>query len=107
MRRRTDFHQILCKILDCPVTGKSCRVFFQPPASIQLTYPCIVYNFEDIDNDYANNTKYISTRRYSVILIDKNPDSEYIELLNQLPLAEYDRHYTSDNLYHDVFSIYF
>jgi hypothetical protein len=40
-------------------------------------------------------------------VIDKNPDSVHVEDVSNLPYCSFDRHYTVDNLHHDVFTIYF
>ena len=66
--RRLELHEILCTILG------SRNVYFQPPESIKMNYPAIVYGLDDIDNQYANDGVYLSHRRYSVTVIDKNPD---------------------------------
>lgn len=83
------------------------NVYYQPPESIKLTYPCIVYRLDSADTIYANNHPYRTKRRYQVTLIDKNPDTEFRNKLECLPMCKFDRHYTSDNLNHEVFIIYY
>lgn len=83
------------------------HVYYQPPGNLQMKYPAIVYSRSRIGNQYANNNVYLQNHSYQVTLIDKNPDSEVIEKLSKLPLCRHDRHYTSDNLNHDVFLLYF
>ena len=34
------------------------HVYFQPPASITLVYPCIIYNLSDITISRADNKAY-------------------------------------------------
>lgn len=82
------------------------NVYFQPPASVKLKYPAIVYSLKNIAKDYANNLSYIASPGYEVTLIDKNPDSEYVEAILRLPYCQFDRFYQSDNLNHFVFTIY-
>lgn len=82
------------------------NVYFQPPLSVQLKYPAIVYSLKQIESDFANNGVYKRTPSYEAILIDKNPDSEYIDKILQLPYCRFDRHYKADNLNHFVFTIY-
>ena len=101
MSKRLELHEILCDILG------SRNVYFQPPESVKMNYPAIVYSRNNIDNQYGDNLAYIQKCAYSVILIDKNPDSEFVERLGQLPLCRHQRNYQSDNLNHDVFLIYF
>lgn len=83
------------------------NVYFQPPESIKMSYPAIVYSRSDIRNAFADNLSYRSLKQYQIILIDKNPDSEFIDKLSKLPTCRYTRHYTSNNLNHDVFVIYY
>lgn len=83
------------------------NVYYQPPASVRMNYPAIVYFRSDIENDFANDLVYIQSRAYEVIVIDEDPDSNIVMRVSQLPMCRYDRHYTSDNLNHDVFTLYF
>ena len=83
------------------------NVYYQPPASVKMSYPAIVYSRNDIRNDFANNDVYSQNRSYEVIVIDKNPDSEIVDRVSQLPMCRFDRHYTSDNLNHDVFILFY
>lgn len=83
------------------------NVYYQPPASVKMSYPAIVYSRNDIRNDFANNDVYSQNRSYEVIVIDKNPDSEIVDRVSQLPMCRFDRHYTSDNLNHDVFTLFY
>lgn len=82
------------------------NVYFQPPSSVKMNYPAIVYKRRNIDSTFANDGMYTSRPSYEATLIDKNPDSEYIEKILRLPYCSFDRHYTVDNLNHDVFVIY-
>jgi hypothetical protein len=72
-----------------------------------MQYPAIVYSRKDIDGRRANDSVYMQSLVYELIVIDKNPDSDIPIRISQLPMCSYDRHYTSDNLNHDVFTIYF
>ncbi len=83
------------------------HVYFQPPESLKLSYPCIVYERESADTKWADDKTYLFKKRYTVTVIDPNPDSTIIDAVAKLPLCRYDRHFTSDNLNHDVFKIYY
>ena len=83
------------------------NVYFQPPESITMKYPAIVYSRNSIRNRNANNGVYNQDISYSVTVIDKNPDSEIVTKVSQLPMCRFDRHYKADNLNHDVFTLYF
>jgi len=99
--RRLQLNETLCKILG------SRNVYFQPPESIKMKYPAIVYSLSDIENLYANNGVYLSARKYTVTVIDKDPDSLIVGAVAGLPTCRYDRHYEKDNLNHDVFTLFF
>lgn len=85
----------------------SSNVYFQPPASFKMIYPCIVYQRDNEDNKYANNLPYSQNKRYAVTVIDRNPDSEIPDKVAALPLSSFTRHFTADNLNHDVYNLYF
>lgn len=83
------------------------NVYFQPPSNIHMNYPAIVYSRNRIANDHANDDVYRQSLSYELTVIDANPDSEIVMKVSQLPLCRHDRHYKSDNLNHDVFTIYY
>lgn len=83
------------------------NVYFQPPPSVNMTYPCIVYRRNDIDIVFANNLPYRQQKRYEITVIDPNPDSTIHEEVAKLPMCSFDRFFTADNLNHDVFNLYF
>lgn len=83
------------------------NVYFQPPPSITMKYPAIVYSRKGIKNTFADDSVYTQAYPYEIIVIDKDPDSAIVEKVSTLPMCEFDRHYTSDNLNHDVFTLYF
>lgn len=83
------------------------NAYFQPPKSIEMNYPAVVYNLSNIENTYANDGVYLSARQYTLILIDKNPDSPLVEKFVSLPTCRFDRAYKADNMNHFVFTIYF
>ena len=83
------------------------NVYFQPPESVKMKYPAIVYGLEDIENTFANDGVYLSKRRYMVIVIDPDPESDIVDKLVDLPTCSFSRMYKKDNLNHSVFSLYF
>ena len=101
MASRLDFQQKLEELLG------SRQVYYQPPASVKLQYPCIVYSLSDASTMLADNQVYNHTYCYKVTLIDKDPDSRYRDSLLKFPKSSFNTSYTADNLHHDVFAIYF
>ena len=101
MANRLDLHEILCDILGTR------NVYYQPPESVKMTYPAIVYSRNRIENAFANDNVYSQNHSYQVTVIDKDPDSEIVERVSKLPFCSFDRHFISDNLNHDSFTLYF
>lgn len=83
------------------------NVYYQPPASVRMNYPAIVYSRSNIENRHADDDVYMQAYFYEVIVIDEDPDSEVVENVSKLSGCRFDRHYTSDNLNHDVFTLYY
>lgn len=83
------------------------EVYFQPPASVFMTYPAIVYSLSDIANRHADNKVYTQRNEYQVTVIDEDPDSEIVKKIAMLPMCTFDRPYKSNNLNHSVFTLYF
>lgn len=101
MDRRLNLQEILVNILG------SNNVYFQPPETIRLQYPCIIYERSDIDKKYADNRAYMSMVRYSLTLITRSPESDLVKAILELPYCSYDRYYAADTLNHDVFTLYY
>lgn len=83
------------------------EVYFQPPASIQMVYPAIVYAIDNDWSEFASNLPYAHKKRYQVTVIDRNPDSLIPDKVRRLPLCSFSRNFVADNLNHNVFNLYF
>lgn len=84
------------------------NVYFQPPASKELAYPCVIYSIGNGDVKYANDGVYCFTNRYTVSFIYKRPMPGLIEtIVRELPKCREDRVYVVDNLNHYVFNVYY
>lgn len=102
MASRLDLHEQLVNILG------SRNVYFQPPASTKLNYPCIIYERSTGDTIYADNYPYRVTFRYTLTYITKDPEDSMVEkLAKAFQSIRMDRHFTADNLNHDTFELYF
>lgn len=102
-KSRLDLHEILVDILG------SRNVYFQPPESVKLQYPCIVYERSNYFVNSADNIDYRVLKEYTITVIDKNPDSEIPDKVARLPYCNYrpGGHFVVDNLNHDVFTLYY
>lgn len=83
------------------------NVYYQPPESLKMEYPCIRYSKSDIESTYADDMKYSNHKKYELVVIDKRPDNPVIDEILKLPFSTYDRHYASNNLNHDVIILYY
>jgi hypothetical protein len=101
MASRLELHEVLCEILG------SRNVYFQPPESVKMQYPAIVYSRRSIDNIHANNSVYMQNNSYELTLIHRDPDNDIVEKLSKLPTCKFDRHFVSDNLNHYTYTLYF
>lgn len=101
MGTRLDLQNLLEDILG---TG---NVYFQPPETIKINYPCIIYKRDYSNSIFADNKPYKNTKRYSVTVIDRNPDSLTLDKMDALPMCTFIRHLTVENLNHDIYNLYF
>lgn len=83
------------------------NVYYQPPETIKMEYPAIVYSKKNIKSTFANDRMYSMRKCYEILVIDKKPDNKVIDKLLALPYILFDRHYKADNLNHDVFTLYY
>ena len=83
------------------------KAYFQPPPSVKLKFPCIVYSRSGSTSTFADDSPYHNRRRYTVIVIDPDPDTEIPDLVARLPMCTEDRPYTANNLHHFPFTLYF
>jgi hypothetical protein len=102
-KTRLELHEFLVGILG----DKTRHVYFQPPTNTKISYPAIIYSLSDLDDRQANNNLYKREKAYQVIVVDKNPDSEIFERMSKCQYCRFDRFYTSDNLNHFVFTLYY
>lgn len=101
MGTRESLQTVLTALLE------SDNVYFQPPPTVKMKYPCIVYHRDFVDTKFADDKPYLKRKRYLVTVIDSNPDSEIPDKVASLPLCIFDRFFTADNLNHDVYKLFF
>lgn len=97
--KRLELHNLLVGTIG------SNNVYFQPPETVKMQYPCVIYHTSYIDTSHADNTSYITHYRYLFTYVTRNPDDENIEKLKLLPATKFDRYYTADNLHHYSYEI--
>lgn len=82
------------------------NVYYEPPPGTKMRYPCVRFQRNRFDTFRADNLVYKLNESFQVILIYSEPDSPFPAMIAMLPLCRHDRHYTADNLSHDVYTIY-
>lgn len=102
MSRRLDLQLELEELLG------SRNVYFQPPTSIKLKYPCIIYSLDSSYNTFANDKRYFNKKKYDVIFITNNADSDFADkIIEHFFYCAESRRYTAENLYHMAFILYY
>lgn len=103
MATRIQLHEELKTLLG------SSYVYFQPPETIKMKYPCFVYNTEPGGVRHADNLMYIYDARYTLTYITREPD--HIDMVKRVlrtfEMIDHDRSFVNDNLYHEVFDLYY
>lgn len=104
VKRRRELSTKLREILG------SNNVYFQPPANTKMKFPCFVYNRSNPYKLQANDKTYLRVGHYSVTYID--PDVEacmamMTKMLESFQHISVERSFTSENLNHDVYNLYF
>ena len=60
------------------------NVYFQPPANVSMNYPCIVYHKAPPKDIYANDQRYGSRQKYTITVMDRNPDTQIAEQIVEI-----------------------
>lgn len=100
MATRMDLHKVLHDILG------SSNVYYQPPESMKIKYPAIVYFLDNVDFLFADNIKYKRMDRYTIQLITRDPEPNFIDDILELNYCNFERSYVTDNLNHFIFEIF-
>ena len=101
MGKRLDLHALLKILLG------SDNVYFQPPSTCKMKYPCIVYTRYYGKTLFANDNPYLIGVGYQVTIIVEDPDSEIPAKVAKLPMCLFNRKFTADNLNHDIYNLYY
>lgn len=83
-------------------------VYYQPPSNVKIGYPCIIYELSNIRSVYADNRNYKLSNSYSLTYITNDPDDELVQkILEHFKFCSFENVFKSDNLYHNVFTLYY
>lgn len=81
------------------------KAYQQPPTTLE--YPCILYERDDSFVTHADNLRYLFKKRYSVTVMDRNPNSIIPDQVEALRYARINRTFRKDGLNHWVYTLYF
>lgn len=101
MASRLKLHELLVRELGTD------NVYFQPPESKKLNYPCICYELDGIEAVRADDQIYTNNRNYSMTYITRDPDDALIDRLAKLPLCRMSNTYYTQGINHYVYEIYY
>ena len=101
MSRREEFQEKLSSI---PGVRKA---YYNAPTNIRMEYPCIRYSIASKKVKFACNGRFVIRDRYTLTLIDRNPESPILQALEEIPYYSFDRMYSADGLHHFVCTIYY
>lgn len=97
---RLEFHARLAELLP------GVTLYFKAPEGPKMSYPCLIYTRRKGHSIRANNNLYGYRHAYTCNLIYKKYDDTTFNTLLNMPYATYDRSYTHDGLFHDIFTVY-
>lgn len=84
----------------------SVNVYFQPPSTVKMKYPCIIYQLDRMEARYADDVPYSRYKAYQVTWVGDDPDDDTPDKIGLLPMSSWVRFYVADNLNHHVYRVY-
>lgn len=84
--------------------GEEPKLYFQPPESVKLEYPCIVYHLRTMTSQYAEDAPYKVNVGFDITYITRSPTSQFPAKIVKQPQIGFDRYYTSDGLHHYAYT---
>lgn len=84
------------------------NVYFEPPQTIKIAYPCAIFHRGTISSRSADNRTYKKDDSYDLQWICREPDSEMVHtILEEFRMIRHIRHFTADGLHHDQFKLFY
>lgn len=78
------------------------KIYYQPPSNVQLEYPCVIYQRDDVSKKHADNQPYFRKNEWMVTTIEMDSDIPISEAVGALQTSEFNRSYNNDGLFHNV-----
>lgn len=98
---RLTLHKKLVDILG------SNNVYYQEPPNTGMKYPCILYSFNSIVVDKADNKPYILTGNWTITHMFKKISDDTIkyDMLNEFLGISFDRRIKTGGVYNDYYTL--
>ena len=100
-QNRVKLHHMLENILG------SKNVYYDPPESFKLKYPCIVYYLEGFSDLPADNLTYRRMRRYNMTYITTDSEDPVAEKLADIRYCTLSRPFAVSDLFHFAYVLYY
>lgn len=85
-----------------------CTVYFDPPESIKISYPCVIYSLDRLVPLRADNKLYQVHPRYHVMCCSKDPDNTMaLEIMNHFQHVTFESRQTRDHIHMDNLTLYY
>lgn len=81
-------------------------VYSKPPSSNKLGYPCIIFQKDGENVKFADDSRFVYYNRYSLIVVSREATPKVCDDIANLPLCSFLKRYVADNLYHNVYQLY-
>lgn len=101
MDKRLELHEKLVDVLG------SRYVYYQPPSTVKMEYPCIVYRRDGSDIKRGNNSVYNHRKRYHITYISRSSNEDVTDALEHMLYCRFSDKLVIDNLYHSYLSLYY
>ena len=85
----------------------STNVYYQEPPNTGMKYPCILYSFNSIIVDKADNKPYILTGNWTITYMFKKISDDTIkyDMLNEFLGISFDRRIKTGGVYNDYYTL--
>lgn len=86
------------------------RVYMNPAPNTMVSYPCVVITPEKLDIKKADNSPYVTSRRYKITVMArdfKQADALARSIIANFATAASDRSYLNDYIHHEILNVYY
>ena len=80
------------------------NVYFQPPETLTLKYPCVIYQIIDSPSVYADGIKYKQAIKFQIMYVTKKAVDDVVDKILRNPFFNFQRFFASAGLNHYVFT---